>query len=77
MGLAVNGEVVAECAALQLPIGILNKDTLYKCYMTLLYNQYGSDLNFSINGQGFPEFQGCKFGDAFPEKIASTFEFHS
>lgn len=75
MGLAVNGDVVSECAAMQLPITILNKKSFSYCYMTLFCNRYDSDLNFTLNGPGYYELQGCKFGDAFPGKIASIFEF--
>lgn len=95
---AVNGEMVNECGAFQLPTIVVNQVGLFQAYMTLLYNQFSkfltinkwkfnrfmtfifrfwfeinfldSDLNFTANGMVNPELMACRFGDAFPEKVA-------
>lgn len=45
-----------------------------QAYVTLLYNTYASDLNIACNGEGYPELMACKYGDAFPQKLAAYFE---
>jgi len=77
---AVNGEIVNECAAFQLPTLIINETQLWKAYFTLMYNSFGtylktdSDLNFTANGSIYPELMACRFGDAFPAKLADWFK---
>ena len=76
---AVNGEIVNECAAFQLPTLVINDISLWNAYFTLMYNSFSkkikldSDLNFTVNGNVYPEIMACRFGDAFPEKISDWF----
>lgn len=40
MGLAVNGDIVNECAAMQLPTVVVNEVGFFHAYFTLLYNSF-------------------------------------
>ena len=41
-GVAVNGDIVNECAAFQLPTLVINDIHLWKAYFTLMYNSFGN-----------------------------------
>lgn len=69
-GLALNGDIVAECAAFQLPVAAVSKIPWLQAYFTLLYNSFNVDLNIGINGEAYPEL----LGQAFGSKLAETFE---
>jgi hypothetical protein len=66
MAAVVNGDAVSECAAYQVPAVILNKQSFFQAYGTLLYNSFANDLNIALNGEAYPE---C-LGQAFPLKIS-------
>jgi lipid A disaccharide synthetase len=65
MGAVTNGDAVCECAALHLPIVILNHLSFWQAYFTLLYNSFNNNLNIALGGEAYPEL----LGQAFPEKI--------
>ena len=65
MGAVTNGDAVAECAALHLPIVILNHLSFFQAYFTLLYNSFNNNLNIALGGEAYPEL----LGQAFPEKV--------
>lgn len=47
---AVNGEIVNECAAFQLPTIVINDVNLWHAYFTLMYNSFSK---IKINRQRF------------------------
>jgi len=47
LGFAVNGDIVNELAAMQLPTVVINEIGLAQSYFTLLYNSF-SNLKFLI-----------------------------
>lgn len=51
VGVPTNGEVVSEFAALQLPSVIIDKMNIFTAYVGQMYNNFYSDLNFSILGE--------------------------
>ncbi len=55
VGIPVNGEVVSECAALQLPSVIVSNMPFIWAYLTQLYNNFYSDINYSILGEAYHE----------------------
>lgn len=48
IAIPVNGEVVSECAALQLPSVIISNMPFVWAYLTQMYNNFYSDINYSI-----------------------------
>jgi hypothetical protein len=42
LGFAVNGDIVNECAAMQLPTVVINETGLAHSYFTLLYNSFSN-----------------------------------
>jgi hypothetical protein len=42
LGFAVNGDIVTECAAMQLPTVIINETSFFHSYFTLLYNSFSN-----------------------------------
>ena len=71
MGFVLNGEMVYECAAMQLPTIAASKISWLQTYYTLLYNNFNADINIALEGEAFPEL----LGQYFPSKIAETFEY--
>lgn len=55
IGLALNGEVISECAATQLPTIILDNTPLIRAYFLQMYNSFNCDLNIAINGEAYQE----------------------
>jgi lipid A disaccharide synthetase len=55
IGLAVNGEIVSECAAAQLPTVVLDNTPFLQAYFTQLYNSFNVDINIAINGEAYQE----------------------
>ena len=70
MGFVLNGEMVYESAAMQLPIIAASCINFLQTYHTLLYNNFNSDINIALEGEAYPEL----LGQYFPEKIAELFE---
>lgn len=42
LGFAVNGDIVNECAAMQLPTVVVNETGFFHSYFTLLYNSFSN-----------------------------------
>ncbi|EGR28294.1 lipid a-disaccharide synthase, putative [Ichthyophthirius multifiliis] len=55
VGIPMNGEVVSECAALQLPSVIISNMPFVWAYLNQLYNNFNSDINYSIKGEAYHE----------------------
>ncbi|KAL4429224.1 hypothetical protein ABPG74_022104 [Tetrahymena malaccensis] len=55
VGIPLNGELVSECAALQLPSVIISNMNFFYAYITQLYNNFYSDINFAIQGEAYHE----------------------
>lgn len=55
VGIPVNGEVVSEFAALQLPSVIISNMNFFYAYITQLYNNFYSDINFALQGEAYHE----------------------
>lgn len=70
MGFVLNGELVYECAVMQLPVIAASCINALQTYYTLLYNFFNVDLNILLEGDAFPEI----LGQYFPEKIAEVLE---
>lgn len=43
-GIAVQGDIVNECAAFQLPTLVINDMHLWKAYFTLMYNSFSNSV---------------------------------
>lgn len=71
MGFVLNGEMIYESAAMQLPIIAASCINFLQTYFTLLYNNFNADINIALNGEAYPEL----LGQYFPEKIAEVFEY--
>ncbi|CAD8106370.1 unnamed protein product [Paramecium primaurelia] len=72
IGLACNGQIVAECAAFQLPTIILDPKPTIQMYYTSLYNGIDNDLNIAYNGIVYPEL----VMSTIPNKIAYSLLEH-
>jgi len=70
MGFVLNGEMVFESAAMQLPVIAASCTNIFQNYFTLLYNFFNSDINITLKGEAYPEL----LGQYFPEKISDLFE---
>lgn len=70
MGFVLNGEMVFESAAMQLPVIAASCNWFLQNYYTLLYNGFNADINIALNGEAYPEL----LGQYFPEKISELFE---
>lgn len=65
-GIAHNGEIVAEAAAMQLPLTVVDSIPLLQAYHTQLYNEWNSDLNIAVKGEVYQELMSVS---ATPYKI--------
>ncbi len=70
MGFVLNGEMLYESAAMQLPVIAASCIHVIQAYFTLLYNFFNADINIALQGEAYPEI----LGQYFPEKIAEVFE---
>lgn len=55
VGIPMNGELVSECAALQLPSVVISNMNFFYAYITQLYNNFYSDINFALQGEAYHE----------------------
>lgn len=70
MGFVINGEMLYETAAMQLPVIGASCISFLQAYFSLLYNNFNADINIALKGEAYPEL----LGQYFPEKISETFE---
>lgn len=55
VGIPMNGELVSEFAALQLPSVVISNMNIFYAYITQLYNNFYSDINYAIRGEAYHE----------------------
>jgi hypothetical protein len=54
IGIAVNGQIVAELAGLQLPTIVVDPEPFLKSYYRSLWNSFSVELNLASNGEIYP-----------------------
>lgn len=70
-GIAHNGEIVAEAAAMQLPLTVVDSIPLLQAYHTQLYNEWNNDLNIAVKGEVYQELMSVS---ATPYKIGQEMQ---
>lgn len=74
IGMAVNGHIVAECAALQLPSMVFDPNNIIKSYYTQYYNAFDCEINIATRGAFYQELMMSTSANRISHELLDLFK---